>query len=359
MPSKRFQSFFTSNPVLNAVTPSSNRCWLAGITDRWGPPSQFVGLLVGLWLVAPATVEAHGDATVTPDTVWTAWNGDVSLLLGLALAAGLYARGVVRLWRRAGVGQGVRRWQVAAFAGGVAALVFALVSPLESLASVLFSAHMVQHLILILCAAPLLVLGVPGYVWLWGLPQHWRTTIGRWWKRSTRVRALWHGLSHPLFAWGFYAATLWLWHTPPLFDAALHSSLVHELEHLSFLFAAIVYCWVLINPMGPRRLSRGVGILYLFTTSVHGSLLSMLITFAPRPWYEHYTDTTEVWGLAPLQDQQLGGLIMWIPAGMVYAGLAAVLLILWIKDIETEMQRAEPHSTTHRSPTYPMEILDK
>ncbi len=300
---------------------------------------------------------AHGDAPVTPETVWGAWNGDPLLLLGLLGAAGLYARGVYQVWRRAGVGSGVRRWQVAAFGGGVGALVVALVSPLEAVAGALFSAHMVQHLILILGAAPLLVLGAPLYVCLWGLPLRWRTSLAGW-VDAPPLRSLWHGLSHPLAVWGLYAATMWGWHAPPLFNAALHNDVIHEVEHLSFLFAAMAYCWVLLRPMGRRRLSRGVGILYLFTTSAHGSLLGVLIAFAPSPWFAHYVDTAPVWGLSPLQDQQLAGLIMWIPVGMAYAGVAAVLFVLWIKDVQLEVRRSEQRVSPRPSRS-PSSRIDK
>lgn len=314
-------------------------------------------VLGGAWAGFPGNVWAHGETTVTPETAWSAWNGDPLLVLGLLVAVGLYARGIRQLWGRAGVGTGVRRWQVAAFGGGLAALVVALVSPLEAVAGALFSAHMVQHLILILGAAPLLILGTPLFVWLWGLPARWRKAIGRGWRGSRVLRPLWDVLSHPLVVWTLYAATMWLWHAPPLFEAALHSDFLHELEHMSFLGASMLFCWVLINPMGRRRLTRGTGILYLFTTSVHGSLLGVLITFAPHPWYEHYVEATQAWGLSPLQDQQLAGVIMWIPVGMVYAGLAALLFVLWMKDIEMEIQTVERRSPglQRRSPTYPPE----
>lgn len=318
-------------------------------------------LLLALWLlVRPRAAWAHGEAPVTPETVWSAWNVEPFLLLGLTLAAGGYALGVNRLWRRAGVGQGVRRWQAAAFGGSLLALVVALVSPLEAMAGALFSAHMVQHLILVLCAAPLLVLGTPLYVWLWAFPPSSRKAFGRWWQRAGRLRVTGHVLSHPLAAWFLYAAVMWGWHAPPFFEAALHSELIHKIEHFSFLGAAMLYCWVLINPMGRRRLTRGASILYLFTTSAHGSLLGVLITFAPSPWYKHYVDATEAWFLTPLQDQQLAGLIMWIPVGMVYAGVAALFFVLWMKDVELEMRTpGRPSSALSQSPAYPQGVDER
>lgn len=326
--------------------------WIGDGAKRRGGRALFIGGLGVVWLFSPQEGWAHGDAPVTPETVLGAWNGDPVLLLGLMAAAGVYACGVYQVWRRAGVGNGVRRWQVAAFGGGLCALIVALVSPLEAMAGALFSAHMIQHLILILGAAPLLVLGAPLYVCLWGLPLHWRKSLAGW-VGASRLRPLWHGLTHPLVVWGLYAATIWGWHAPPLFSAALHNDVIHEVEHLSFLFAAMAYCWVLLRPMGRRRLSRGVGILYLFTTSAHGSLLGVLIAFAPSPWFAHYVDTAPAWGLSPLQDQQLAGLIMWIPVGVAYAGGAAVLFFLWLKDIKREVHRSEQRmpSSSSRPPS--------
>lgn len=294
-------------------------------------------LALGLLIAAPMPAWAHSEASVTPETLWSAWNWQPSLLIGLPLLAGLYLRGVLRLWQRAGVGQGIRRWQVGAFGGGLLALFIALVSPLEALSGVLFWAHMTQHLTLILVAAPLLVLGAPVFALLWALPQRGRQAVGRWWKRSRTVRTLWHGLSHPLLVWGFYATTIWIWHAPSPYQAALRNSFVHELEHLNFLLASGLFCWTIVSPMGRRRLSRGLGVLFLFTTSLHGGMLGALITFSPSAWYSDYAHTAAEWGLSPLFDQQLAGLIMWVPMGMLYTTLAALLFARWLKDLEADM----------------------
>jgi putative membrane protein len=267
---------------------------------------------------------------------------------GTAITAWLYARGVRALWRRAGVGQGVRRWQAAAFAGGIAALTLALISPLDRLSAALFSAHMVQHLALILVAAPLLVLGAPLLPSLWALPPARRRALGRWWKRARAVRFLWHAATVPVVAWLLHAVAVWIWHLPALYQSALRSTLVHQLEHISFLGTALLFWWVLIHPAGRRGLGYGWGVLYVFAAALQSGALGIALTFAPSPWYPAYAATTGAWGLTPLEDQQLAGLIMWIPAGMLYLLAGLVLLAAWARQAEREAQRWEQAATPQR-----------
>lgn len=254
------------------------------------------------------------------------WNLEPAVVLGLAYGAGLYAAGTSRLWRRAGTGAGVTRLQVLSFAGALLALCTALISPLDTLASVLFSAHMLQHTLLLLVAAPLLVLGAPGFVSLWALPRGVRRAAGRTGKRFHRP---WQWLSTAPVAWGIYVATLWLWHIPPLYSAAVTHPLLHAVEHLSFLLAAVLFWWVLLHPLGRRQLRGAAAALYLFMTSLQASVLGALLTFAPRPFYPAYAAQLFS-GLTPLEDQQLAGLIMWVPGGVLFTVLAAVFFGVWL-----------------------------
>jgi putative membrane protein len=262
-------------------------------------------------------------------------------LLSLALAAWAYARGVRALWRRAGAGRGIRPWQAAAFAGGLLTLFLALVSPLDALSAALFSAHMVQHLALILVAAPLLVLGAPLLPFLWALPVPARQAIGGWWKRASVLRIGWRALGQPLVVWVLHTAVVWLWHLPGPFQAALASEPVHALEHASFLGTALLFWWTVIHPGARERLGYGPGVLYVFAMSVQSGALGALITFASTPWYPAYGESAPAWGLSPLEDQQLAGLIMWVPAGLVYLSAALVLLAAWLRAEEQAAQRGE------------------
>ena len=224
----------------------------------------------------------------------------------------------------------MRRWEAWAYAGGWLALFVALVSPLHPLGRVLFSAHMTQHEILMLVAAPLLVLGRPVIAFLWALPLGWARAVGAW-ARAAWFQKFWRGITNPFAAWAIHAVALWVWHAPALFQATIDNEWVHTAQHLSFLLSALLFWWAIIH--GRRGLAGyGAGVLYLFTTSVHSGALGALITFASSAWYPAYRTTTEAWGLTPLEDQQLGGLIMWIPAGLVYIAAGVMLFAGWMRE---------------------------
>src|SRR5690606_3995771 len=140
-------------------------------------------------------------------------------------------------------------------------LFLALATPLDPLGGSLFSAHMVQHELLMLLAAPLLVLGAPMVAFLWALPRAWRRPLGRWARRRS-VRAAWHAIPHPLVAWGLHAAAIWIWHAPRLYEATLTSDLIHALQHLSFFGTALLFWWPVLHPNPHRRLGQGLAVLY-------------------------------------------------------------------------------------------------
>jgi putative membrane protein len=246
----------------------------------------------------------------------------------LLTAAGLYAWGVHRLWQAAGPNHGVTLYRIAAFAGGWTVLTLALAPPLDPMGAELFSAHMLQHELLMLVAAPLLVAGSPLAVWAWAMPPRWRRSIACI-THSRGIAAIWATLTAPLAAWILHAAAIWLWHLPGLFSAALEHEGVHVLQHFSFLFSALLFWWAATR----RTSSAGTAasVFYLFTTMVHTGALGALLVFAPTLWYPVYGTAPLEWGLQPLEDQQLGGLIMWIPGGLVYAGAAIALMARWLQ----------------------------
>lgn len=220
------------------------------------------------------------------------------------------------------------RSRVVAFAAGWLTLCAALVSPLDALGSLLFSAHMVQHELLMVAAAPLLVLGRPLAAWTWAFTPRWRRSLGRvtHWPWLARF---WSVLTQPLTAWALHAVALWVWHVPRLFDAALRTEGLHVLQHASFLSTALLFWWAMMG--GDRRTrTSGFALAYLFTTMMHTAALGALFSLAPVAWYPSYMETTAALGLDPVQDQQLGGLVMWVPGGVAYlvAGLALVARLL-------------------------------
>jgi putative membrane protein len=269
-------------------------------------------------LVAP--VSAHGPAPVQPEALWSYWNVDPWVLIPLVMALWLYGRGVSRLWGRAGRSRGVSHASALSFAAGGAALVVALVSPLDALGGTLLSAHMAQHGLLIGVAPPLLLLGRPGVAFAWALASA-RTLrpLASWvW------RALWgrgHVLSGPLGAAALHGLMLWLWHVPALFDAAVDHRWLHALEHACFFGSALLFWRAVLDARTSRR--AGPALVAAFVTFMHSGLLGGLITLAPHPLYSVYVGRSAVWGLAALDDQQLAGLLMWVPLGLPYltAGL--------------------------------------
>jgi putative membrane protein len=273
---------------------------------------------------------AGGHLTASEVLRW--WSWDPFVILGLALSAALYASGLRRLWRRAGVDQGIRRWEAACFAAGWLFLLVALVSPLDALGGILFSAHMAQHEVLMLLAAPLTVLGRPLLVFLWALPPPARERVGRWTQRPA-VAAVWRAVTGPLTVWVVHGAALWIWHLPALYQATLESELVHAVQHLSFFGSAALFWWALIHGRY-GRMGYGVSVLYVFTTAVHSGVLGALLTFAPRLWYPIYEERTSRWGLSALEDQQLAGLLMWVPAGVVFILLGLALFAAWLGEAE-------------------------
>jgi putative membrane protein len=282
---------------------------------------------------------AHEGRSLAPHDLWHAWSFEPLVVGALILSAGLYLQGLRALWGRAGSGHGIRRRQAAAFAGGWISLAIALLSPLHRLGGVLFSAHMIQHELLMVVSAPLLVLGRPVVAWLWGVPLAWRQRLGVW-SAAAPVRSTWEVATLPAVAWAVQAVVIWLWHAPGLYQATLDSELVHSLQHTSFLGSALLFWWALLPGRG-GRLGAPAGIIYLFTTAVHTTLLGALLTLSSRVWYPLYDNTTAAWGLTALEDQQLAGLIMWVPAGLAYLVAALALAASWLRDPKSRMATAK------------------
>jgi putative membrane protein len=280
-----------------------------------------------LALVASGEAHAH-TGHVHWDELDTTWTFDPWVVAPLSVSTVLYTIGVARLWGRAGRGRGVRPWQVACFAGAWLLLVAALVAPLHWLGGRLFTAHMVEHEILMALAAPLLVVARPIGAILWALPAGWRRAFGSL-GQVPAIAVLWGWLTDPLIATILHGVALWAWHIPAFYEAALASSRLHWLQHLSFFVTALFFWWSLLRGRARER-GYGAAVMYLFATSLHSAFLGILLAVARQPLYPLQTRTALEWGLTPLEDQQLAGLIMWVPAGLVYAAAALALAGLWI-----------------------------
>lgn len=256
------------------------------------------------------------------------WGAEPWVLFLLALSLLLYVLGLRRLWPRSRQSRGPLARQAAWFAGGWIALSLALASPLDSAGSFSFAAHMVQHEFLMIVAAPMLVLGRPLGIWVWSLPAAWRRRTGSA-THNPAVSAAWDSLTRPLNAWLLHFAALWMWHVPATFQAGLASNGVHALQHASFLFSALLFWWAVLGRQGGTQ-GRGAAVLYLFTTMMHTGALGALFTMSESVWYPYYGSKAQAFGLTALEDQQLGGLIMWIPGGLAYVAAGLVLCARWL-----------------------------
>lgn len=281
----------------------------------------WVSLVTGAPLFAHEG-HAHGGMTAAQ-----LWNLATAIVLAVVLL--LYALGLRRLWRSDAGRTTVRPWQAAAFAIGWGSAIAALLSPLDRLSDVLFSAHMAQHEILMLITAPLMVIGRPFVVVLWALGARQRAAAGRELRRPALV-SVWQRLTGPLAVLVLHAAVLWIWHIPALFEAALRDETVHAFQHLGFFLTAALFWWALIHGRYGRA-GYGVGVAYVFATAMHTQILGALLTFGNRIWYPTHAART---GAAALDDQQLAGVVMWVPFGVVFVLVALALFAAWLGEAE-------------------------
>ncbi|MGH2698970.1 MAG: cytochrome c oxidase assembly protein [Actinomycetota bacterium] len=274
---------------------------------------------------------AHGP--ISPANLWTTWTLDPLMLLALVTMGALYARGLAELWKVRS-GRTVSRRRAASFFAGLLLLLFALASPLDALAGELFSAHMVQHLVLMLGAAPLLVYGAPLLPVSLALPAGARRRLhsvaGSPPGRRTR-RLL---LALPV-VWILHAVVLWMWHLPTLYELGLSNEYLHALEHATFLGTATLFWILVIGSLRRRDLDRGLAAFLTFATALQSGALGVVLTFAARPLYEAHGNSA-AWGLDRFADQQLAGAIMWVPSGIVYLVTIAVLLYRWLEAMDAQ-----------------------
>lgn len=296
-----------------------------------------------LLLVAacPSAALAHAGAPLAPHDLRGAWTLSLPIVLPLAATIVLYALGIRALWRRAGAGRGVRVWEATAFLLGWLALVAALVSPLHALGEALFAAHMAQHELLMTVGAPLLVLGRPLVPTLFALSPAGRQRVTGW-AQLAPVRGAWSTITRPGMAWTLHAAAIWGWHVPWAYQLALRSEAAHALQHVCFLGTALLFWWTVLHPAWS---ARGVSLLSLFTTMLHTGALGAILAVSPTLWYPAYGLAGRAWGLTPLDDQQLGGMIMWIPGGIAYLIAALAMLAATLRESERRARPWTDHGT--------------
>ncbi len=256
-----------------------------------------------------------------------------SLVPGVLLGVGLMALLYVVAWRR---GRAPREphppgfGRLALFAGGLVAILVALVSPLDSLGDQLMVMHMVQHMLLLDVAPILLILGLT------------KVLLRPATRRLTIIERRAGYLAHPVFAVLAYAGLLWLWHIPALYDQAQGNSALHALEHLCFFAAGSLYWWHLLSPIRGRMRLGGLGpVAYMTSTKLLVGLLGIVLAFAPETIYPFYAHKPDYWGLSPHEDQSMAGLVMALEQSIVMGIALVYLFVQMLTESEREAQRAE------------------
>lgn len=262
-----------------------------------------------------------------------AWDFVPGVVVCLGLVALIYAAGACRLHRERRKRKGWRL-QAVAFGSGIGVLSIALLSPLDAWAGWLFAAHMTQHLILMMIAPPLLILGRPIAVGLWALPRGARAAVGARWRNDAVGRPSIDLLQSPLVAWVLATAALWFWHLPKPYTVAFEEGWPHTLEHLSFFFGGILFWRVVIEHPQSRRLSLGATMLFVATFAMQNGMLGALLVFAPRVLYAVHAVAPPWSPFTPLEDQQLAGVLMWFVTGAVDLGAMGLLFVVWLASSE-------------------------
>lgn len=301
-----------------------------------------VASLITLFVaIGATTLAAHEPSGRADARVFSAW--DQSVLAGLLLLAMLYLIGWGRLRGRTGARSSLEPW---CFAAGWCALVLSILPWVDAAALERFSAHMAQHELMMLIAAPLLMAGRPLAVCLWALPGRWRHRAAAPLQHSwtSGVFAL---LTAPACAWILHGLTVWVWHAPPLYDLAISQESVHAVQHAMFVATSMLFWFGLLHGRYGRA-GYGAAVFYVFTTAVHTGVLGALFLIARTPLYSSYA-APAVGGIEPLGDQQLAGLVMWIPGGLLLTITGLALFAAWLGAAERRAGRHDRNSAATES----------
>ncbi len=262
---------------------------------------------------------------------WTAWNFDPLLLIPIALVGFWYARGLRRWPERS---REHSSWRVASYYAGLIVLVLAFESPLDRLGEHQFSMHMIQHNVVMMIVPPLILLGAPTTPMLRGIPRWLRQGVVRPVAGNVVARAVYRVVTFPIVAMALFAMSQWGWHLyPGLYDRALNEDWLHNLQHASFLLVSMIFWWNIIDPKPLHsRIPPLARILYFYGAMIPKHILAAFIVFADEPFYPTYERVYRFLPGSPIEDQQLAGLLMWVPFGeLLNLITAGIILGFWFK----------------------------
>ena len=330
-----------------AWTPDRPRRFHAIHDTMWTMRRALLPASLGVLLAArPVGVAAHGTDAASPTfpDVLTAWSFDPMAVSGLMLVALAYGWAVRRVNAEHPTNRhpAYRSWL---FGAGLAAIGIALLSPIEAYEGQLFSIHMIQHLLLELVAAPLLLAGAPITLALRVASPSIRRRL-----LTVLQSRIVHVISFPVVAWLLFAAVNWGWHFSVFYDQALENQLLHYVQHATFLGAALLFWWPAIGAdPSPWRLPHPVRLLYLFLAMPQNSFLGVALLSASSVLYPHYVTNVRDWGPTPLEDQQMGGMLMWVGGDIAFLAGMAVVIVLWMRHEDRRTARLDARLAADRA----------
>lgn len=280
----------------------------------------------------------------------TSWDPRAEVIFVLALAGIIYLRGYLRLRNRTASNRQFSRlqarawWRPASYLSGLVIIAVALMSPIDVLATQLFTMHMVQHVLLVMIAPPLMLIANPLPYSLWGLPDQLRPGAGRLLRQGSQFRVRLKQATGAGLVWMLFVVIYWGWHDARMYTLALQNGLLHDVEHLSFFTVSLLFWWHAIGA-GPRIhkvFSPAVRIAFLLSAIPINMIAGVAIAFANSPIYPFYAAMPRLWGLSVMDDQQLAGVIMWVPGSMMYLIAALFLAARWLS--QEEKKPALPES---------------
>jgi putative membrane protein len=292
---------------------------------------------------------------MTPDAqaILESWSAPLGVNLALCLTAVVYVRGWFRV--HSASQNLISVWRLAAFLAGIVSVWIAIGSPLNAFDDVSLSVHMVQHLLLMAIAPPLLLLGAPALPLLQGLPQSMARCVGGPFLRLSLVKSIGHFITNPAICWLAATLALIVWHVPKVFEPALHSNWLHELEHACFFGAGILFWWPVVQPWPSiARWPRWSIPLYLFCATLPCDALSGFLTFCDRVVYSSYLSAPRVFDISALQDQECAAALMWVSVTVMFL-VPAVVVTMQILSPQRSRSEIDTAAGLHRIAGQPLD----